>query len=187
MTCNRLWNLVLKLGLFIWLYSGKLLLTLFHALWWELELPYARRDYIRSILSIGSIIQLKKALSLHFNYRNDPLGGAWDFYYLPHITWALRRGDCDDYALMAADALARSGIPAIMVSLIHRKIAQSHVIVIYQYSKRWYWSEVGFWYDVSFPDPEAALLDAANSLGGARASFCQVFVPINKTGGEFNQ
>lgn len=186
MTCNRLWNLVLKVGLIIWLYSGKLLLTMFHALFWELELPYARKKYIHSIRALKSLVQLKDALSLHFSYRNDPLGGIWDFYYLPHITWALRKGDCDDFAWMAADALARSGVPAMMASLIPRKITQSHVIVVYQINKRWFWSEVGFWYDESYSNPKAALMDAADSLGGARAVYCQSFVSINRVGEEFN-
>ena len=187
MTGNRLWNLILKLGLIFWLYSGKLLLTLFHALFWEIELPYARKQYIHSIRAIKSLVQLQDSLSHHFNYRNDPFGGAWDYYYLPHITWALRRGDCDDFAWMAADALARNGITAMMVSFIPARITESHVIVIYKINKRWHWCEVGYWNDDGNPNPKAALMDAADSLGGARAVYYQSIVSINRAGEEFIQ
>jgi hypothetical protein len=169
----------------IWLYSGKVLLTMLHALFWELELPFSRTRYINSLKSFHSIEQMQNALTSHYNYRNDPLAGCWDFYYLPHITWALGRGDCDDFALMAADALSRRGIPAIMVSFIPAKIVESHVIVVYRDRSAWRWCEVGIWHNRDYPDADAAIVDATDIYGGARALHMQSFIPIHKTGQEF--
>jgi hypothetical protein len=171
----------------MWLYSGKLLLTMLHALFWEFELPFARKRYVNSIKSFHGIAQLKDALTSHYHYRNDPLGGCWDFYYLPHITWALGRGDCDDFAWMAADALSRCGIPALMVSFIPYKIAESHVIVVYRNQGSWHWCEVGIWHSRDYPNPDAAIVDATSSLGGARAVHSQPFALIHKTGQEFGK
>jgi len=186
MTGNRLWNYVLKLGLVAWLYTGKIFLTLIHALYWDLELPSARRNYMRAIRAINSPTELKNSLTLHFNYRSDPLGGLWDFYYLPHITWALRTGDCDDFAWMAADVLSQHGISSIMATFIPQKITESHVIVVYQIRGKWFWSEVGFWYQDRFHNPQETILDAAQSLGGLRAVHSQSFTPTHRAGEVFS-
>jgi hypothetical protein len=182
---NPFWNRILKLGLVAWLYSGKLLLTLLHAIYWDMELPFARMKYIKAIRSADNQTQLMHSLSTHFTYRNDPLGGLWDFYYLPHITWALRHGDCDDFAWMAADALSRSGISTVMATFIPQKIAQSHVIVVYESDAQWFWAEVGFWYNEGFPAPHQAIIDAAHSLGGHRTVYCQSFTPVHSAGEVF--
>jgi hypothetical protein len=180
MTDNRFWNCLLKIGMLFWLYTGKIALTLFHALYWDFELPFARRIYHQATRSCPNLLALQQELSAHFRYRNDPLGGLWDFYYLPHITWKIQRGDCDDFAWMAADALSRQGLKAIMATLIPRKITESHVIVVYQNSGMWSWAEVGYWDRDRFARPHDAVLAAARALGGLRAVHCQLFTPTQK-------
>jgi hypothetical protein len=179
---SRIWNRLLKIGMLFWLYTGKIALTLIHALFWDFELPFAHHDYIQAIRFHNKPQALKQELSAHFHYRNDPLGGLWDFYYLPHITWKLQRGDCDDFAWMAADALSRQGLKAIMATLIPRKITESHVIVVYQNSGIWSWAEVGYWDGDKFPSLHDAVLAAADPLGGLRVAHCQCFTPIHRAG-----
>ena len=182
---NSFWNTFLKLALLTWLYTGKILLTLMHALLWDLELPFALRSYSKVIHSFNNLPALKESLSRHYSYRNDPLGGLWDYYYLPHITWAICKGDCDDFAWMAADALSQHGIMARMATIIPQKLSASHVIVVYQSGGMWLWSEVGYWNEVRFPTSIAAVQDAAQSLGGIRAVHSQSFSPTHKAGEVF--
>ena len=178
---NPLWNFMLTLGIKAWLYSGKILLTLIHALYWDMELPFAHKKFINAVRAIDNPLHLMGELSSHFSYRNDPLGGLWDFYYLPHITWALRKGDCDDFAWMAADAMSRHGIRTVMATFTPQKITESHVIVIYERNASWSWAEVGFWYDEKYPNSYEAILEAAHALGGLRAVHCQSFTPTHKS------
>jgi hypothetical protein len=166
---------VLKIAIIVWLYSFKLLFTYAAAIYFDLKLPFARKHYLASIAECKTLSELQNLLSAHFLYRNDPLGGALDFYYMPHITFQLSKGDCDDFALLACDALARRGIVTYMASLLPKRIAQSHVICIYSLNEKWYWAENGFWYNEQYEAIADCIAASASYLGGIKAVYVQRF------------
>lgn len=166
---------LLRIAIHIWLYSFKLLFTYAAALYLDLKYPFARKHYLLSIARSKNLSDLKNLLTSHFRYRNDPLGGALDFYYMPHITFQLSQGDCDDFALLACDALARRGIVTYMASLLPKSIAQSHVICIYCLEEKWYWAENGFWYNEQYEAIADCVAASASYLGGLKAVYLQRF------------
>jgi len=64
----------------------------------------------------------------HISYEPDPWGGVLDYVAAPAWTWARRRGDCDDFAYLTADALKRAGYAVWIINYWCWDIRSSHTV-----------------------------------------------------------
>ena len=65
-------------------------------------------------------------------YAVDPLGGLLDYVTAPAVTWARRRGDCDDFAYLSAELLRRAGVECWLASYFCWKLEDSHVVCLFR-------------------------------------------------------
>ena len=73
-----------------------------------------------------------RATAERVTYANDPLGGLLDYVTAPAVTWARRRGDCDDFAYLSAELLRRAGVECWLASYFCWKLEDSHVVCLFR-------------------------------------------------------
>jgi hypothetical protein len=55
-----------------------------------------------------------------------------DYVAAPAVTWARRRGDCDDFAYLSAELLRRAGVESWVASYFCWDVKNSHVVCLFR-------------------------------------------------------
>ncbi len=75
--------------------------------------------------------QLAHFLNTHLTFREDlPLFGQADYWQSPEEVLSRGQGDCEDYASLAADLLARQGVRSFLFSLYGEK-GYAHTVCVF--------------------------------------------------------
>lgn len=74
---------------------------------------------------------IARAVAARVTYVNDPLGGALDYVAAPEVTWARRRGDCDDFSYLTAELLRRAGVAGWLATYLCWNVRSSHVACLF--------------------------------------------------------
>lgn len=80
----------------------------------------------------GGPVAVACATAERVTYANDPLGGLLDYVAAPAVTWARRRGDCDDFAYLTAELLRRAGVEGWVASYFCWNVGDSHVVCLFR-------------------------------------------------------
>jgi transglutaminase-like putative cysteine protease len=78
---------------------------------------------------------IARAVAARVKYLNDPLGGMLDYVAAPEITWARRRGDCDDFSYLTAELLRRAGVAGWLATYLCWNVKRSHVVCLYHHGR----------------------------------------------------
>ncbi len=78
---------------------------------------------------------IARAVAARVTYVNDPLGGMLDYVAAPEVTWARRRGDCDDFSYLTAELLRRAGVAGWLATYVCWNVKHSHVVCLYHDSR----------------------------------------------------
>jgi hypothetical protein len=114
------------------------------------------RGFLRRLLAtpLGDVADL---LYDSIKFRDDPLGGIWDYIACPQITWARGFGDCDDIAEIWGSLLAAKGIIAYRLTILTLPVRDSHVLCLFQDNEGWRLVDGGGIYEPSFFSREDAV------------------------------
>jgi transglutaminase-like putative cysteine protease len=80
----------------------------------------------------GGPAAVARAAAERVTYANDPWGGLLDYVAAPAVTWARRRGDCDDFAYLSAELLRRAGVESWLASYFCWNVNRSHVVCLFR-------------------------------------------------------
>lgn len=75
---------------------------------------------------------IARAVAERVTYFNDPLGGVLDYVAAPAVTWARRRGDCDDFSYLTAELLRRAGVASWLATYVCWRVPRSHVVCLFR-------------------------------------------------------
>ncbi len=113
----------------------------------------------------GGPAAVARAVAERVTYFNDPLRGVMDFVTAPAATWARRRGDCDDFAYLAAELLRRAGRDAWLATYFCWRVGDAHVVSLYRDG-----GAFGFIDQGTLTDNFPTLEEAARAAAPARAA-----------------
>jgi transglutaminase-like putative cysteine protease len=85
-------------------------------------------------VAAGGPHAVARATAQRVAYENDPLGGLLDHVAAPAVTWARRRGDCDDFAYLSAELLRRAGVECWLASYFCWHVNDSHVVCLFRHA-----------------------------------------------------
>lgn len=110
-----------------------------------------------------------RATAERVTYKNDPLGGLLDYVAAPAVTWARRRGDCDDFAYLSAELLRRAGVESWIAVYFCRKVVDSHVVCLFRDASGYGVLDQGL---IRGPFPTLARAAEAGNTGATTAARC---------------
>jgi len=129
----------------------------------------AEFDAWASRVAAGGPAAIARATAERVAYANDPLGGLLDYVAAPAVTWAHRRGDCDDFAYFSAELLRRAGVESWLASYFCWKVADSHVVCLFRDANGHGVMDQGL---IRGPFPTLAEAAAAGNPGAKTAARC---------------
>jgi len=114
-------------------------------IWLFLRHPYSwlinqfYRSERKPLPTLFDFESVKEALS-QIKWTVDTFG---DWIQQPEVTWGLKTGDCEDFAVLTQALLRQIGIESSILSVIMRPMKYSHAVCVFRSCDYWHYFSNG--------------------------------------------
>ena len=122
----RMKNKLIKIVAKLWLYSLRYY-------WSRVYRFFFERKYLKGVQlpQIGSFSDIQKELK-RIKYSSDSIYKLFDSISYPETVWALKKDDCDGFAILTCKLLEQIGVKSFIYTCVSENIKDSHSVCVFR-------------------------------------------------------